>query len=146
MAGDPVTGLEILIPPVAKTVASAIAGEAAKKLWHKVSGSAEAKALVEPVALAFVRAIEASRTDDRADEVDWWGKSGTRLLAPFTDPKVAEWVMASSLAAPEDPAATQGTLIGALEHRMHDFAVWPRNWTSTRSSSCACCPARSSTR
>src|ERR1700758_1225128 len=59
----------VLTSPAAGTVAtasataaaSAVAGATAKKLWRKATGSAEQRELVEPIALAFVRAIEDSR-------------------------------------------------------------------------------------
>lgn len=111
---------------VAKAAASTVAGAATKKLWQKASGSPEAKALVEPIALAFVRSIEASRLalrDGQAPEsVDWWSRSGRRLLAPFTDPAIAGWVVTASLRSPNDGADAQGALLAALEDAGYSFS------------------------
>jgi hypothetical protein len=127
------TGWSVLTSPeattaastVAKAAASAIAGEATKKLWRSVSTSAESKALVEPIALALVRSIEESRMPSQADDVpdgtDWWSRSGQRLLAPFTDPDVAEWLVAASLQSPGDRAVAQGALLAALDGAGHCF-------------------------
>lgn len=115
----------------AKGAASAIAGAAARSVWKKVSGSAEAKALNDPVAIALVRAVEDSRvpSESAADrtEVDWWSKSGERLLAPFGDERVAEYVVAAALRSPVDVIPAQGALLAALEHAGHDFAELARN-------------------
>ena len=108
---------------VAKGALSAVAGETAKKLWRKAKGSAESNALIEPVALAFVRAVEPARLEPCTEEMDWWTGSGERLLAPFTDPNVAEWVVAASLSSPEEPAVAQGTLLAALQHAGRDFVL-----------------------
>jgi hypothetical protein len=109
----------------AKAAASAIAGAAARGVWKKVAGSAEAKALTEPVALALVRAVEDSRppliSASDLDEVDWWADSGERLLAPFEDQRVAEYVVAAALRAPVDVIPAQGALLAALEHAGYEF-------------------------
>jgi HEAT repeat protein len=115
----------------AKGAASAIAGAAARSVWKKVSGSAEAKALNEPVAIALVRAVEDSRAPSKSatdrDEVDWWSSSGERLLAPFADERVAEYVVAAALRSPVDVIPAQGALLATLEHAGHNFAELARD-------------------
>ncbi|HEY5856858.1 MAG TPA: HEAT repeat domain-containing protein, partial [Aldersonia sp.] len=107
----------------AKGAASAVGGQAAKKMLRRATGSAEAKALTDAVAMAFVCTIEESALDQRVADVDWWGRAGKKLLAPFTDPKVAEWVVTASLSNPDDPIEAQQMLLGTIADRGRDFTT-----------------------
>jgi HEAT repeat protein len=112
------TGFELEVAKAAaKAAASAISGAATRFGLRGLVPSAESKALVEPVELAIVQAIEESRRDDNVDAKDWWTKSGRRLLKPLTDRKVARPVVAASLASPDNREEAQGALLAALKER-----------------------------
>jgi HEAT repeat protein len=110
----------------AKGAASAIAGAAGKQAWQKTFGATESKALIGPLSLALVDAIEESRCGENIDSSVWWTKSGRRLLKPFTDRKVAEPVVAVCLVSPRRPEESRDALLVALAHRNAHRSVLDR--------------------
>ncbi|OBH30531.1 MULTISPECIES: tetratricopeptide repeat protein [unclassified Mycobacterium] len=114
------TALEAAGIAAGKGGARAAGSEAVKGAWRRIF-KGHMKAAEDVMAIAFVRGIEESTPESGAHSVDWWSRSGRRLIEPFVNKVVADSVMRAVVSYPVDVDATRQTFIDALELADHDF-------------------------
>ncbi|MEE6140575.1 tetratricopeptide repeat protein [Mycobacterium sp. 050128] len=73
------------------------------------------------MAMAFVRAIEESMPGSDARDIDWWTRTGRRLIRPFVDKDVATNVLRAVVSYPGRVDDARQTFIAALEATGQDF-------------------------